>query len=187
MTWLADEMRAAADRIELKHCQRLAAMGVTEWPKLTEQGLIGLVRCTVGKNDIYEPAEDGTDHIALAVLEDGALVDIVAFTVDDPQGWALRTGNGWALGVDNIRYAQGGWGEADSTLRMCATPLDWLRAGCEGACIIDGYSWQASSEVRNVKSLEVDSPAMARALRLQLSKPPQIPEINVKRGQRHAA
>lgn len=184
---LRGEMDGLIAALQLRHCQRLAALGVRDWPAMTQDGLLGMTRASVGPDDLWTPDDAGQPHVCVAVVEDGAIVDIVAFRPDQPDAWALRTGNGWALGVDNVQAARSGWTEEQWTLHLHATPLDWLRASCIGACVIDGFSFQASAEIRDCKALKVDDARFARALRLQLSKPLRLPEIAVTRGARHAA
>jgi hypothetical protein len=124
--------------------------------------------------------------LLVAVVEEGVIVDIVAFDPADPDFWALRTGNGWALGADAVTEAASHWD--DKPLKMHATPFDWLRADGEGCCIIDGYSQAAAARVRECPALEVASNNLARALRLHLTKPPALPEIIINDGgARHAA
>lgn len=71
-----------------------------------------------------------------AMAEDAEQVlDVVAWPVDQPAHWWTLSGFAPALGmaasVNAASYALGG------ALRLHRTPLAWLQAGCEGACIVD--------------------------------------------------
>lgn len=81
----------------------------------------------------YEP--EGPDaRLLLAVREQGVVTDIVALATHDPDQWALRRGEGWCLGFDAWLACETGRAHE---LRVHATPLAWLQAGCEGVAILD--------------------------------------------------
>ena len=118
------------------------------------------------------------------MLVGGAIIDIVAFDPEKPDEWFLRTGNAWALGMDAIAEARDNW--TGNRIFLSATPLDWLRAGMRGACVID-WTLDAVTTLRDAVEIQVAEPRFARALRLELSRQPRITEIAVKTGTRHAA
>ncbi|SNT15742.1 hypothetical protein SAMN06295912_1508 [Sphingomonas laterariae] len=184
---LSSEMAHYADALKHPHCEWLRAHGGTEWPLLTAKGILGIGRAAIDPTgDRWGPDEAGALHFMVGVVEDGALVDIIAFSPDAPSRWALRTWNGTILGMDNVRRAQGAFPGEVVMLRMVGTPLEWI-GDTTAACVIDGYSAQASAEIREVQSIDVPNSKLAQALRLQLTKPPRIPEINITKGRRHAA
>ena len=184
---LAGEMRAAADAITLPQCQRLSVMGITSWPDLTQHGLIGVAACKIS-GDFFNYDEGGPLHVVLPVERDGVLVDLVAFDPANPNLWGLRTGDGAALGDCRIEEALSARGWPDAVpLYLTPTPLEWLRAQCRGACIIDGFTPETCTRLRGLDDIAVSSKAFERALRLQLSKPPRIPEIHLAEGRRNAA
>ena len=82
---------------------------------------------------LFEP--EGPDaRLLVLVREQGIPVDIVALATHDPDQWALRRGDGWCLGYDAwLACETGGAFE----LRVHATPLAWLRSGCEGVAILE--------------------------------------------------
>ena len=181
------EMAEYAKHIKLKHCQHLAALGVKHWPHITGAGHLGFARIEIDKRDLWQPIETGKPHLIIPVFEGTGMVDLIAFDPGNPDFWALRTGLGWALGADEIYAARAGWNDEQRTLRVAATPLEWLTIDGPAACIIDGWSWHACAELREVPFVQVANNNLARVLRLQLSKPPRIPEIMISGGERHAA
>ena len=88
--------------------------------------------------DLFEPAPAGVPVIVMGVSEhpDEGLVDLVAFEPSNPVRWFLRLGNAVVLGLHNVRLAL----FEESPVFIHATPLDWLRANCQGAVVLD---WKA--------------------------------------------
>ncbi|MCB4862335.1 hypothetical protein K7W03_22345, partial [Sphingobium sp. PNB] len=144
------------------------------------------VKAEIDDRDFWTPSDDGQRLIITPLEEGGQIVDLIAFDIKTPDVWYLRTGNGFALGAESIEAASHGWGAADQRLILHATPMDWLRSSCFGACVTQ---WTAESRaaVRQVPAIDVGSPKFARALRLELTRPPRIPEIEVKGMQSRAA
>lgn len=73
-----------------------------------------------------------------AIAEDAeAVLDVVAWPVDQPERWWTLGGLAPALGmahaVNPASYAFG------SPLRLHRTPLRWLQAGCDGAVVLDRH------------------------------------------------
>ena len=81
------------------------------------------------------------------------LIDMIAWRPDDLACWWYRTGEGDALGIDNLDLAHiEGW-----PITFEPTPLDWLRAGCRGAVLLD------YCEARWTGSRLLDADAESRA------------------------
>ncbi|MCB9947108.1 MAG: hypothetical protein H6842_04680 [Rhodospirillaceae bacterium] len=59
--------------------------------------------------------------------------DVVAFSPDRPDDWRLLTGGAVLLERDAVVEAL----RTGGPLVIHSTPLDWLRAGCTGTCIVD--------------------------------------------------
>ena len=173
---LAGEMAAANQAAGFAHLRRLNALGVGRH-YLAEMGLrqsFGSVRATAAEDGVYLPGE-GSTHLLLPVVEDGTLVDLCAFRSPAPGAWLLRTGLGWALGLER-GLERHTWGDP---VPIAATPLDWLRGDGEGLCILD---WDAP-EVRYLDELpEVicSSEALVAQLRTAISKPVRFPKISVR-------
>jgi hypothetical protein len=91
---------------------------------------------------LWRPDPDGQDMIILPVWlgpgplcdDDPILVDLIAFQVEQPDRWHYRDGKpGLVLGDDQLDDAIG---------HMCPiwlheNPIDWLRAGCQGAVVLE--------------------------------------------------
>lgn len=175
---LRQEMGAAVGRITFRQAEVLRGMGVPV-AQLIGDSMVGIVAAEVDKRDIWTPIETGKTMIATPLEEEGQIVDLIAFDIKCPDIWYLRTGAGWALGSEAITAAVQGWGAADQRLELHATPLDWLRAGCTGTCVTQ-WTPESRAAIRSVEAIDVASPKFARALRLELTRPPRIPEIEVK-------
>ncbi len=79
------------------------------------------------------PVWDGPAPSIYSGVENPVLIDMIAWRPDDLACWWYRTGEGDALGIDNLDLAHiEGW-----PISLHRTPLDWLRAGCRGACLLD--------------------------------------------------
>lgn len=178
------EMQAAANGLELTQLRVLRGLGLPA-PELHADGMIGVSRGLIDKRDFWAPDESGSRLLVTPLIEDGAVVDLVAFDPKQPNAWFLRTGHGWALGADTIARASSYW-PGDEPLVLHATPMEWLASGCEGACVSQ-WTDEARRTIRMLHACEVRSSEFARALRLELTRPPRIPEIQVRRWQDRAA
>ena len=176
MTDLQCEMNAACDRIRQPHLDQLVGLGVSS-VTIARLGAVqapfGVVSATVSDHGLYVPG-DGPLHLVQPVIHDGEIIDLVAWRSLQPSKWWLRSGLGWALGQDNWTH-RNPW-DADEPFPVHATPLDWLRAGGDGVCIVD---WTAPEvrELRIAQSLLVGTAALGKALIATLSAPSRLPEI----------
>ena len=121
---------------------------------------------------LYAPSSEGTPHLILPVFEDDDLVGLVAFTSDEPLAWLLRLGTGWSLGlIDGFECHS--W---EQEVRLWASPLDWLRADCDGLCILD---WSAPEvlELSRLPNIRCQNKRLADRLREALSRPYRLPAI----------
>ncbi|MFN3473549.1 MAG: hypothetical protein ACK4ZW_05835 [Blastomonas sp.] len=107
------------------------------------EGALGRARVSYSRDgDLFDFAQgDGETAIILPVTEDGLVTDLVAFDPRTPDAWALRGGDGLMLGWD-VWHANahapdtgGGWRE-DPAVRLFANPLQWIRGGGEGLCLL---------------------------------------------------
>lgn len=177
------EAQRYASALTFEQSSALIKLGLSP-ASIIQSGLVGVAQVEIGKNDIWSPAEHGPYFLTIAVNEEEAVTDIVAFSPDKPNEWFLRIGSAWALGLDNILEAQTGW--PGSSVLLHETPLDWLRSGMEGSCVID-WTDDAIIALRSLPHIDVARPKFAAALRLQLSKPPRLPEIDITGGQKRGA
>ena len=125
----------------------------------------------------FEPTSEphGVDVVVMPVIDEGTVIDLIAWRSLAPDAWLWRNGDGWALGIDAIETPSHWNGHGSITLH--ATPLDWLRAGGSGACIL---SWNETSMIRKLANFDTINCACRRAatkLYDILSKPHRLPKI----------
>ncbi|MCH7656530.1 MAG: hypothetical protein IIC95_11215 [Chloroflexi bacterium] len=116
---------------------------------MRQTGGVGVLRiATEGR--FFEPAATGGDLAVIVpdyrIDEDGGaeLVDLIGFRINTPSKTWVRTGHTRALGswhADAIRDAMPIWRLPNDppppVLKIYRTPLSWLRAACDGACILN--------------------------------------------------
>lgn len=144
LTDLEREMLAAAAAMPFSAVRKLIAMGADRHfaAQLTGAGDLGIGQVTISRAG-WEP--HGPDRrLLLSVRRLGALIDVVALASHVRDEWSLRTGLGWALGMDAIDDAQAALARDEKRIRvrLHATPFDWLAAGGDGLCVLD---WCAAS------------------------------------------
>lgn len=184
---LWNEMHAAAARLSFRQVEVLRGMGIPV-PALLAECMIGVANVETDSADNWTPIETGKPMIVTPLEEDGRIADLIAFDPKDPDTWYLRTAKGWALGMAHLDEItrNTGWPETQQWVDLHATPLDWLRAGCTGACVTQ-WNGESRAALRLHQRVHVASSKFARALRLELTRPPRIPEIEVKGMQSRAA
>src|SRR5689334_16436238 len=102
MRHLESELAAAGRATSILHFRMLESLGVNRAfaCDLWRKGYgFGVQRVRDAGNGFYEP-DDGPLHLILPVYDEGALVDLCAFRSSNPDGWLLRSGNAWALGLN---------------------------------------------------------------------------------------
>ena len=174
---LSNEMRAAGRASTLLHFKHLLGLGV---PRATVAELRrddwgwGVANAVDVGDGLYCPG-DGPLHLVLPVWDDGELIDLVAFRSGNPGDWKLRTGQGLALGLEH------GWERHhwDDEVQLTLTPLDWLRNGAAGLCIVD---WDAPdiSMLASLPRIICPTRESAAQLRQALTRPQPLPPIIVK-------
>ena len=126
-----------------EHLKHLADAGIT-FQAMLSAGDLGVERiATTGR--LYVPSPDGFVVVVMAAwspaapsiycaVENPVILDLLALRLDQPETWWRRVGEpGLVLGSDNLDAAHTeGW-----PISLHRTPLDWLRAGCRGACLLD--------------------------------------------------
>ena len=96
-------------------------------------GMFGVSRIRIDADGTYEPAEDGIGAIVMGVIEHNELSDLLAFCTAAPSRWWRRLGLAVYLGEEKVDYAA----FMKTPLRLFRTPVNWLRAECEGAVVLD--------------------------------------------------
>lgn len=185
---LRREMNAAQLRMDAATNAALMAIGVPA-PALFAAGMIGLDRVCIDAKDYWQPDEAGTQMIIVPASTSDQIIDLIAFDIAEPDAWYVRTGQAWALGMDDIDVACGAWPGVTEDLWLHPTPIDWLRAETTGACVVQ-WCDEARHQLRNLagaSNIRVSSPLTAQRLRLELTRPPHIPNIIVGRHHRRAA
>jgi hypothetical protein len=180
---LITEIENACRNVKQAHLDRIRALGVTSSTIATlgaVQAPFGVMDCENIGGGIFQPGGD-IPHMVQPIFDDGVMIDIVAWRTTEPQNWLWRTGAAWALNTDEI--AANSW--HDAPLAIDATPLDWLRNGASGLCILN---WEAPElrQLLRVKSISA-VPHIARQLRGALMKPAYFPDIQTAEVLRHAA
>lgn len=174
---LNKELASAGQSSTLLHFNHLLALGVPR-ATLAAQRLDswgwGIVHAKDVGDGLYRPGE-GPLHAVLPVWDGGGLIDLVAFRSGTPAAWLLRTGLGLSLGLER------GWERHHwhDEIELSLTPLDWLRNGADGLCIVD---WDAPdiAMLSSLPGIACPSPAMATRLRQVLTRPQPLPPITVK-------
>jgi hypothetical protein len=195
---LEAEMTAAGKAVRQPHLDRLRVFGVSN-ATIAEAGMshwpFGVAAAEPLGNGLYQPGE-GQLHIVLPVVEDWTLIDLMAFRPSVPGDWLLRTGNGFALGLEEGLGVWTAYLPADpaavppryqvgSPLHLFSDPLDWVRGGRQGVCVVD---W-GSPDIRRLAGLPVvtvSDHATGKLLRQALTRPVQFPKIEIM-GVAHAA
>lgn len=178
------ELEAAVFSVRQQHLDQLRALGVAQ-VTIAQMGRrhfsFGVANCTAHEEGLYYPDPHGRPHLILPVYEDGELMDLVAFQSHAPDQWLLRAGVGWSLGLFD-GFQRHWWGGVAS---LSATPLDWMRDGADGLCVLD-WSAPEVSELADLESVHC-SQSVATVLCKALTKPPRIPQIILKGEERLAA
>jgi len=148
----------------------------------------GVALCEPMGNGLYQPGE-GHLHVIIPVVDRGVLIDLCAFRSASPGNWLLRSGLGWALGVDRGLDPWLWYRPADPAAKppmhqvgeptfIFSDPLDWLRGQGAGICVLD---WE-SPDVRQLDVLaEVtcSTGTVAGLLTRALTRRVHIPKISI--------
>lgn len=179
------ELRDAAMSVsaaDLTYLRRLGAIndGVIEMGLRHHQ--LGLMRVAEAGDGLFYPSPDGARRLVVPVYEGSELLDLVAFSTTSPDHWLLRTGFGLALGLFE------GWEPhrwADS-VHLYRTPLDWLRAGGDGLCVVD---WSAPEiyMLNDLRQITVNDHHVRQQLINALQRPLRIMPISLVEETRLAA
>jgi hypothetical protein len=145
MTDLESEFATCLDLLDETHFARFAALGVPTRLTFGSRSLYGVRRIIPNPSGLFDFHPAG----------DWALV--IAEGEPDLPGW-LRRGQIDLLGGYNLDQP---W-RLEPTL-LSATPLEWLRAGARGVCVLD-WGNDCSRKLIGGQALVADSPALRERL-----------------------
>ena len=167
---------------------RLANASVTTEARLRVGG-IGIADVSTSGR-LFEPTEPGLGLEAVIipvfsgpipsrwrVVEQPALIDLLAFSLDRPQRWWLRRDAGTILGdgaLDDL------W--LDALLFVFRTPLAWLRAAGKGIVLLGDRETARRELPLTSRRICAEDVAHGNELRRQLTVPAVVPDICVPRA-----
>lgn len=165
-------------QLELAHLRKLGLLnpGVVEMGRHHHQ--FGIAKVEPVDGGLYTPSSSGVPAMIVPVFEGGDLIDLLAFRTAEPEHWWLRKGLGGLLGLWS------GWGKhewADS-VRLHATPLEWLQAGGEGLCVVD---WDAPElhRINTFQNVTVATVGLRGQLLDALKRPYRLVPVDVVTGE----
>jgi hypothetical protein len=100
-------------------------------------GILGVTRARFFPGRRFEFRDDGIPVAVCEVLGDDAeaVIDLVAWSVAQPEKFGLALGVAAGLGTDQARNSATFFGGQPLVIRR--TPLGWIKAGCRGAVILN--------------------------------------------------
>ncbi len=152
------------------------------------EGALGRARVTYSRDgDLFDLAEGaGETAIILPVTEGGVVTDLVAFDPRTPDAWALRRGDGVMLGWDlwhanaHVPQIAGGWRE-DPAVRLFANPLQWMRGGGEGLCLL-AWTQSTMAMLRALgpeRTIVCEDDHFAAVVAKRMAERPRLPAVSV--------
>jgi hypothetical protein len=186
------ELKQAAFAVRQAHLDRLRSLGISvAWLADCPVFPFGIADCEPSGAGLYQPNPGaGAPHLILPVLENGALVDLVAFRSAYPDSWLLRTGNGFALGLEQGMEPWMWYAPADLSAKppkhqvgkpthIFSNPLDWLQGQGDGLCVLD---WGSPEFYRldALRAVTVTDNETAKLLTDALARPARLPAIALK-------
>jgi hypothetical protein len=138
------------------------------------------------RGGLYTPVDGGGEAAyyilpAMLLVEDGEEVkkvvgDLIAVTLSRPGGWWLRRGTVPILNPSAITRAE----IMREPLMAFSTPIEWLRGGGQGICILD-WGCNLRLHLGGVRRITADTAALKAAIELRLV-PQHRPALRVIQG-----
>ena len=135
--WLATPCLLKRQRRELEEFgvtrEAIHRAGGLGWARVSTAGRL-FMSSDAGDVALIQPVWGGPAPSIYQGVEDPMLADLIAWRPQEPTRWAYRYGDCQAiLGADNLEIAHTeGW-----PITFELTPLDWLRANCHGAVLLE--------------------------------------------------
>lgn len=147
------ELAQAAAAMPWAAVLQLEGLGITRRIVAGMTGQIGTGKVELSADGASWTLGGPDARLIMAVRDDaGELIDLVAVASHCRDEWALRTGDGWALGLSVLAAIEQARDEAQQlsrrrpvVLRLFGNPLDWLAAGGDGLCVL---AWGALALTR---------------------------------------
>lgn len=128
----------------------------------------------------YAPVAGGKAAIICPLFEDGVLLDLVAAGLET-RSTRTRTGIATVLGQEWIDRAK----DTETTVRLFADPIAWLRNDRRGAVIVD---WRAARyALADVPGIACESDILAKRVERAMRQPVRLPQLFVREADHAAA
>ncbi len=99
-------------------------------------GIIAVVPCTFTDGGTFCFDPQGEPAVVIeALAEDKSTIDLVAWPLSQPEAFATAVGAADAVGISNVTNPAT-WAFS-RVLKVHRRPLDWLKDGCGGVCVLD--------------------------------------------------
>lgn len=173
---LHDLFDAAVRAVRTSHLDALRTAGAST-ATIASLGVafppLGVLAGELERYGRFNPGE-GANHVVQPILDQGELVDLVAWRPGQPRRWGMVSGLGWMLNSDHAFGSRlDGW-----QLTLHATPLSYLSGDGEGAVVLDWAS-QDVDWLRTFERIDCSDDLVAAALRCALNRPRRTPAIRV--------
>lgn len=181
---LYSEMDRACTSVGQRHIDAMIALGITS-NAIAQLGRrqppFGVGQISEIGGGHFEFFPGGQSRVIMPVMEDGEIIDLIAWQTCTPGKWLWRKGLGNYLGGDLIARSQ--WTDHHALI-LVATPLDWLCAAGEAVCILNLKAPSAELErIRFVDEIVVTDAALGRQIAKVMAAPRPIPRITTLKPQ----
>ena len=139
----------------------------------------GVAFCEIDAHH-YAPRAGGKPAVIAPLFENGVLLDLVA-TGLETRSTRTRLGIATILGQEWIDHAK----ETETTVRLFADPIEWLRNGRRGGVIVD---WRAARyALADVPGIACESEFLAKQVDRAMRQPARVPQLFIREADRAAA
>lgn len=124
---------------------------------------------------LVQPVFAGPIPSIFVPVDEPCLVDLIAYSPREPGRWFWRRGeHGLVLGDENLERAE----LFSEPVRVHRNPLEWLRSGGEGVCVLDG-SAHTMDRLRHVGAIIASDVEHGVELEKRLRRLTRCPPINI--------